>query len=314
MRKIITILLIFFLFSLIFAPASDTFTNAATKSHALNIARNAKGCSLQNPLIKIERAAAYYGEDENTIKMLSNELELFILQTRFLPKRIVNYASKKTLIAGYVSLLEFDGEKSDFVKYKLDSAVIGENTNWQTKIMDISNKNYRKYLLAQIQNVFDSGAQGVFLDTVDDVDDYPRLKNGTISFINFLHEKYPEKFIIVNRGFTILDKIVNDIQGILFEDFGTYYSFKDKCYKIFGKDDIDWENKIAEKLELYQSKGKIRVIASGYANSPFSILTLYSENMAKKYNFAFYCSNLEITEIWFKFFYPFPPIGGALAE
>jgi hypothetical protein len=240
------------------------------------------------------------------LNVLSDSCDLLILQTRFLEKDTVMKIANKTLIAGYVSVLEFDGDKEDFKKYNLSAAAIGKNENWDSIIMNINNKNYQKYLLSQIQSVFDSGAQGVFLDTADDIDDYPQLTDGTVHFIKMLHEKYPDKFFIMNRGFTIIDRVVDSIQGVLFEDLGTYYNFDKKCYTTFNKEEMDWIAHTAEKLKKYQDEGKLRVIASGYAPSPFSPLTLYGKLLADKYGFAFYCSDLDITDVWFNFVYPMP--------
>ncbi len=260
----------------------------------------------KNPLIAVNSAAACYSENTTYIKNLASHLDLIVIQTRFLPPDFVSNLAQKTLVAGYVSVLEFDGGKADFEKYKLKDAVIGKNENWNSLIMNINDKNYQKYLLDKIQDVFDSGAQGVFLDTVDNVDIYPELKSGTIDFIKMLHKKYPDKFFIMNRGFSILDDVADGIQGVLFEDFGTYYNFSDKQYEVFDKSDLDWIISVAKKLKSYQDKKEIRVFASGYAPSEFSPLVLFSENLAKEFHFVFYASDIEIEHVFMRFVYPFP--------
>ncbi len=180
--------------------------------------------------------------------------------------------------------------------------------------MNINDKNYQLYVMKQISGVFESGTQGVFLDTIDDIDSYPQLRNGTINFIKLLHKKFPGKFFIMNRGFMVLDEVMGSIQGMLFEDFGTYYNFSRKRYMVFNRKNTDWIIGIANKLKKYQDEGELRIIASGYAYSPFSPLTLYGKLFAKKYGFAFYCPNLDITEVWFDFLYPIPRMFHTLAE
>ncbi|MCD6427440.1 MAG: endo alpha-1,4 polygalactosaminidase [Caldisericaceae bacterium] len=267
-----------------------------------------------NPLLSVNSAAACYSENESYIRDLTSHLDLIVLQTRFLDPKFVSSVSEKTLVAGYVSILEFDGEKTDFEKYKLKDAVIGNNNNWDSPIMNINNKNYRNYVIRQIRDVFDSGAQGVFLDTIDDVENFPELKKGTIEFVKMLHQKFPDKFFIMNRGFAILDDVADDIQGALFEDFGTYYNFDKKRYEVFSEKDLDWINKMALKLRKYQDRGKIRVFASGYAPSQFSPLVLFSELLARKYGFVFYASDIWIEDVYLHFRYPFPRVIRVFAE
>ncbi len=269
---------------------------------------------VENLLLSVNSAAACYSENENYVTNLASHLDLIVLQTRFSDPEFVSLLSEKTLVAGYVSVLEFDGEKTDFEKYGLKDAVIGNNGNWNSPIMDINNKNYRRYVLDQVRGVFDTGAQGVFLDTIDDVENYPQLKNGTIKFVKMLHEEFPDKFFIMNRGFAVLDDVVNDVQGVLFEDFGTYYNFDKKRYEIFSKKDLDWINKTAIKLREYQDQGKIRVFASGYAPSEFSPLVLFSEQLAKRYGFVFYASDIQIESVYMHFSYPFPGVTRVFAE
>jgi hypothetical protein len=190
-----------------------------------------------------------------------------------------------------------------FQKVQFERCRSGKNENWDSIVMDINNENYQKYLLNQTQSVFESGAQGVFLDTVND---YPQLTEGTINFIKILHKKYPNKFFIMNKGFTITDKVVDSIQGVLFEGFGACYNFNKKYYAIFDKEGMNWIKSTAEKLKKYQDEGNLRMIASVYAPSPLSPLTLYSKLLANEYEFTFYCSNLDITDVWFNLFYPIP--------
>ncbi len=286
-------------------PAEDVIKNAFEEESPV---------PAKNPLLSIRTAAACYSEDENYIRNLASHLDLIILQTRFLDLKFDEEISKKTLVAGYVSVLEFDGEKSDLEKYGLKKAVLGKNGNWGSYIMDINDLNYQNYVLKQVQAVFDTGAQGVFLDTIDDVENYPQLKPGTIKFLKALHEKYPDKFFIMNRGFDVLDSVADDIQGILFEDFGTYYDFGKKCYRVFSKGDLQWIENMARKLKKYQDEGKLRILASGYAPSEFSPLVLFSENLAKRYGFAFYASDLQIEYVYLRFAYPFPKSVHIFAE
>lgn len=79
-----------------------------------------------NPLLKVRTAAAHYGEDIGLLKNLSGYADLLIVQTRFLNKNVVNKIANKELVAGYVSVLEFYGTKSDFEKYHLQNALIGK--------------------------------------------------------------------------------------------------------------------------------------------------------------------------------------------
>jgi len=99
---------------------------------------------------------------------------------------------------------------------------LGKNKFWNTDIVDIRNEDYRNFLL---ENVFSKMERfdGFFLDTIDsyqlvlDKKDWKSYEESLISFIKKLKQKFPEKKIIINRGFEIVDRIKDQIDGFAVE-------------------------------------------------------------------------------------------------
>ena len=126
-----------------------------------------------------------------------------------------------------------------------------------------------------IPYLLNKGFDGVFLDNLDAVDWYAwnlpdkseGLKQGVIELVHKIREKYPEILIVVNRGFSIIDKVALYIDGMLFESFGTYYNFHEKKYMKFSGNDIEWIKVQYSRIEsLAKNYEWEYVLLLGYAD------------------------------------------------
>jgi len=80
-------------------------------------------------------------------------------------------------------------------------------------------------------------ADGIFLDTLDTVDVYTsdEYRDAMVSMINEHHSLYPDKLWAMNRGFTILERLMPFTDFVMFESFittinwdtGEYYEITD---------------------------------------------------------------------------------------
>ena len=86
------------------------------------------------------------------------------------------------------------------------------------------------------------GFDGIFLDTVDDVEVYPESRGGMVRLIGELRAALPGKVIVMNRGFAVLREpaVGGSIDGLMFEDFSDGYDFAAKQYVRFGPSDLDY--------------------------------------------------------------------------
>jgi len=114
----------------------------------------------------------------------------------------------------------------------------GKNEFWQSDLVDLSHPDWTQFVIelagVSVQKHFD----GFFLDTVDSVElliqKYPEraeaFRSGLVSLIKKLKATYPEKKIIINRGFPVIDQLVGIVDGMLIESVFQTFDGTKKAY------------------------------------------------------------------------------------
>ena len=169
-------------------------------------------------------------------------------------------------IIAYLSIGEVDKNR-DYFK-DCQSIIIGKNPNWDSYYVDVSSSVWKDIILREVDKFINMGFDGIFLDTIDSAI-HTNQKEDVIRLIKDIRERYLNIIIIQNRGFEVVDKTAPYIDGVLFEDFSTYYDFKEKKAKFWKGNDLEWINTQAEKLKQLN----LIVLTLDYIND---------EEMAKK--------------------------------
>ncbi len=134
---------------------------------------------------------------------------------------------------GYLSI----GEIAPDALYRQRAIASGvkrpmKNTVWNSEVVDLSDPAWRQFVVEDLaREISERGFSGFFLDTMDAVDmlanQFPdqatSYRDGLIGIVKSLRESYPDKRIVVNRGFSVMDGIKDSIDGVLVESvFGTF--------------------------------------------------------------------------------------------
>ena len=142
---------------------------------------------------------------------------------------------------------------------KLPYKIIGYNKQWKSYIYDIRDENYQKFLLKNIQNA--KNFDGLFFDTLDSYELTKVNKNAyrqaLITFLKKIKKQYPNKILIFNRGFELIDEVKPT--AIVAENFFTLNG------KTISKKDRNW---LKNKLNYAKSKEILPVVIE-YIN-PFN--------------------------------------------
>lgn len=115
-----------------------------------------------------------------------------------------------------------------------DPVFIDEDPGWPGSFYaDTSSPRWHRIILEEeIPYVLWLGKglyDGLFLDVIDAADVYASRKNGLnmidgmVKLVKKIREKYPEKLIMANRGFTILKDIAPYIDAMKFEEYTSAY-------------------------------------------------------------------------------------------
>lgn len=171
--------------------------------------------------------AVYYGQMNSSVYSKLNSFDVIILSPPTVDETYVSKLSRNHTVVGYVSLATIGGWEP-WAKDVSENLIIGKDSNWDERVVDFSSPEWRRVILDRAVPYILSrgGFNGVFLDNLDYVDQYPDKKEGMVDLVRAIRERYPNITIIANRGgFSIASGIAPYVDHVLFEDFVTYYDF-----------------------------------------------------------------------------------------
>lgn len=156
---------------------------------------------------------------------------------------------------------------------------------WDSYLMDMTSSHYRSVLMNDIQTqVVDKGFDGVFFDTVSDMEDqfhgkdpqqYNAQKNAFITLQNQLDRQYENLFKIQNWGIELFRAdTVQYMDALMWEGFE---------YKSMTKD--EWSQNQIKGLQQLQKKHNFKVLTVSFEQHA------KSKKYAEKQGFLYYAEH-----------------------
>lgn len=146
-----------------------------------------------------------------------------------------------TTVLGYVSVMELEYWHRTQVTegdYHYENNKKMRIEKWDTYIMDLEEAHYQNILLKKVKKqIVQKDIDGVFLDTVGDIDDYfyeqptvqNKFRNAYVTLLKEIKEVDKNLIIMQNWGFpTLKDVSIDLVDGILWEDFNKQVISKDE--------------------------------------------------------------------------------------
>jgi hypothetical protein len=137
---------------------------------------------------------------------------------------------------------------------------------------------------------FSPNADGVFMDTIDDVDVYPSsdFQNGMVSLISKVRKSWPTKEICSNRGFTILDNSVKYINYVMAESMRSEYDQgTGQYYTITDPDAVSYNQGLINQLKRLRQNNVFDVLSLNYAADDSSGDAIRESNTLADYQDGF---------------------------
>ena len=144
------------------------------------------------------------------------------------------------------------------------SIIIGENRAWGELIVDACSPEWRRVFAEALHWVSSRGFRGFMLDNLDVVDVYPRMKHCIADLVGLARRLYPRAPIMVNRGFSILERISHLIDYLLFEDFPSYYDASRREYRVYTGRDLAWLVSMLRRSEALAAHNGFEIILLAY--------------------------------------------------
>ena len=238
-------------------------------------------------LKKITNYACYYG----TGRLLDMAaFDLVILQpAHYTIGQIKFLRARGTRTIAYLSIGETAklDSAADWYMLEPQSRVPARNPRWQTTFVDCRAPAWQAHLLQRrIPDILARGFEGLFLDTLDVQDLYPETRSAVICLLHRIRDQYPNLILVANRGFSILERVIADLDVVAFEAFSTYYD--NGCYQAWGGSDQAWTETIAAQLRVTCSGCPI--LALDYAAPDDHRLRSIAKSRAREHGFLSFVS------------------------
>jgi len=176
------------------------------------------------------------------------------------------YGSGPSSLFAYVSVGEADSNRS-YTKQMNLKWLVGENKEWNSKVVDVSNPEWREFfLLKVVEPLWKAGYRGFFLDTLDsyqlstDKSKLAAMESGLAETVRAIKTRHPEARLILNRGFEIFPKVKDIVFAVAAESLFQNFSPATGQYGEVQPNDREW---LTAKLNEVKNAG-VPVIAIDY--------------------------------------------------
>ena len=190
-----------------------------------------------------------------------------------------------TLVYGYINSMEADKWnqalyhqllEDDFYKDKNGNKMYFEK--WDSYLMDMSSEHYQHILLEEIKaQITDKKLDGVFLDTVGNIDSYlsgseqKKQNEALTTFVKKIKNENGNLSIAQNWGFDTLAKYTAPyVDFIMWEDFS---------YSVVGED--EWALEKMDQLKQIRNRYHTQVVTIAFKDEE------KSKQLARKHGFKF---------------------------
>lgn len=201
---------------------------------------------------------------------------------------------KNQKLLGYISLGEVNSSRSYYNDLK-SRGFLGTNKNWGASFLNLADSVTRKVLVDRAGQIIAKGFDGLFLDTVDDVEQGTgrgALQPYMVEVIKEIRSRYPSIRIVQNNGLFLLDRTAKYINGVLVEDVASDYNFRTKSYHI--KAQKNFEKRVSE-LKTVAKKYHKPIYIVDYAVTTEMRNKL--SNMLRSTGFSYYIAPISLNTI-----------------
>ena len=214
----------------------------------------------------LKSIAFYYGPNP-PVNALAQFDRLVLEPENIKPAELTQLKRYGAVAYSYLSVGEV-GEHRNWYDRIPQDAVTGTNGDWNSKLMNLSDPAWQRFLLQRAAELQRRGYEGLFLDTMDSYQlfvksDAERKKQeaALANLVYRIKRKYPQLSIITNRGFEVIDRIGQYIDGVAAESLYAGWNNGLQTYTEVPETDRQW---LQQKFNTIRQKFSIDTIAIEY--------------------------------------------------
>jgi len=167
----------------------------------------------------------------------------------------------------YLSIGEV-GEHRNWFDRVPQGAVAGTNGDWNSKLMNLSDPAWQRFVLQRASELALRGYDGLFLDTMDSYQLFAKTDTerqeqeaALTNLVYRIKRKYPQLSIITNRGFEVIDRIGTYIDAVAAESLYAGWNNGEQVYTEVPEADRQW---LQQKFQQIKRQFPIDTIAIDY--------------------------------------------------
>lgn len=206
---------------------------------------------------------------------------------------MANLKKNNKLVLAYISLGEVD--KGTISYSLLEPFTLGDNKIWNSKIIDIRNKETADRLNHQIETYLRMGFDGFFMDNIDNYTHWgptPERASDLISFLKSLRKKYPSIHLMQNAGLELINRTFPLINSLAIESIATDYDFKKKKYRL--RDRKGFNKRKTALLEI-EKQYSLPIVTIEYSDSSSLHRRVYRR--LRRTDWSIFIGNIELNRI-----------------
>ena len=211
-----------------------------------------------------QSAAFYYGPD-----IPWHELSVFDMPVVEAAQSDAPPADLVGQFYAYVSLGEVLPSR-DYASGIKAAWVLGENRDWQSRVLDLTNPDLRRYLINDVvRPLWARGYRKFFFDTLDSYrlvegssSELQAQRQGLQTLINDIAATFPGARFILNRGFELLPEVHSHVDAVAAESLYQRWVPAEKRYQAVPEDDRQW---LLDRFREVRERYDLPTIAIDYA-------------------------------------------------
>lgn len=232
----------------------------------LSVNMSKLGAQTMNPLDGVKNYQVFYGHPTDAILKDMQNYDLVIIEPLHYTKAQIDLIqSRGTKVLGYISVMEVATWNTGLMS-KLQAGDFftrnGQRVHypeWDSYLTNIASTHFQGLLLTEIQNqVIAKGIDGVFMDTVGDIDNehlnnptvLKQQRDGLVNFLKQARAKYGDIAMVQNWGFDTLETSTAPyVDGIMWESFNADTIKSDA-----------WSQNMIKKLQAVDTKHSVKTL------------------------------------------------------
>lgn len=233
-----------------------------------------------NP-ISVQPIAFYYGGGE--LPKLA-QYQRVVLQAEFYTAGELAWLKRHGCFPiAYLSLSEDTGSPAPWQRPE-------RNPDWGGAYVWASHPGWVNHVLGQAKSALAKGFQGLFLDTLDIADVFPEEAPHVLMLVALLREETRPAYLMANRGFTLMPRLAEFVDGHLFESFSVAWT-KEGRYEAWSQTILEDHARLAR--ELVQTD--LELFALDYADTP--ALEAFARHRARQFGLQPFISDKALSRI-----------------